>query len=229
MSVPSLIPLTGRARLVVALLAVTVVFDVVTIVFDAWEISTIDDFVDGTASTNALSASDSRQAAIALLVFIAFVLTAIVFIRWFHAAYRNLVALGASELRFTTGWAIGAWFVPLLCFWWPKQIADDIWRGSDPEAPPAQGLAFREGAVAAFVTLWWVFWLATSIGGNLAVRVLFSADTLDDYRNSARVDIGVSLLDIAAAVLAIGVVRRITARQLERESQLAAVEPAPSG
>jgi len=53
---------------------------------------------------------------------------------------------------------------------------------------------------------------------------LFSADTLDDYRYSAWVDIGVSLLDIAAAALAIVVVRRITARQLERET---GIEAAP--
>ena len=220
----SLIPLAGRARLAVALLVVTIVLDVVTIVFDAWEISTIDDFVRGTATSAALDRSDSRQAAIGLVVFIAFVLTAIAFLRWFNAAYRNLAPLGADGLRFGTGWSIGAWFVPVLNLWRPKQIADEIWRGSDPASSPAEGGALHRSRGAALVTVWWALWLAASIGGNIAARALFSADTLDDYRYSAWVDIGVSLLDIAAAALAIAVVRRITARQLERET---GIEAAP--
>jgi hypothetical protein len=42
-----------------------------------------------------------------------------------------------------------------------------------------------------------------------------------------RVDIALSLLDIAAAVLAVIVVLRITARQLERESRIEAVSMVP--
>ncbi len=69
-----------------------------------------------------------------------------------------------------------------------------------------------------------------AIGVNLAARLLFSADSLDDYRSSDWVDIVVSLLDIAATVLAVMVVRRITA-PLGR-SRIAAVyvaRPLPVG
>ena len=91
--------------------------------------------------------SDHRQQIVNVVGFALLAVTAIAFIWWFHAAYRNSAARGTWKLRFTSRWAIGAWFVPILAFWRPKQIADDIWRASEPRAPrvdeqeahPAQG------------------------------------------------------------------------------------------
>jgi hypothetical protein len=229
MDLSALIPLGNRARLAVAFLAVTAVLDVVAIWFDLWEIRVIDDFVaDPLASTDALSSSDSRQQVIGLLVVLAFIATAIVFIRWLHAAYKNIVTLGAGELRFTPGWTIGAWFVPFLNLWRPKQIVDDIWRASDPAAPPRQGIDWRGRRTSALLTAWWVFWILTSTIGNASARILFAADTLDDFRHSAQVDAANSVLDMVAAILAILVVRRVTARQHEREERLRSLAPLPT-
>ena len=53
-------------------------------------------------------------------------------IAWTSRLYRNLRPLGVRRLRFTEGWAIGGWFVPFVNLVRPKQILNDIWRGSDP-------------------------------------------------------------------------------------------------
>ena len=54
--------------------------------------------------------------------FLIFVISASLFILWFWRSHRNLGALGAEDLRFTTGWAIRTVNEPLV----PK---DTTWLG----------------------------------------------------------------------------------------------------
>ncbi len=71
---------------------------------------------------------------------------------WTGRMYRNLFALGVEELRFTPGWGVGAWFVPLLNFVRPKQIIDDTWRAT---SPGAMARGWRGLPVPATLHVWW--------------------------------------------------------------------------
>ena len=86
------------------------------------------------------------------------------FIAWLHRVYKNVRGLGADELRYDGGWAIGGWFVPILAWWRPKEIVNDTWRASDP----ALGVHARrydwEGAPVPGVFLAW--WLAYNFWGS---------------------------------------------------------------
>ena len=110
-----------------------------------------------------LEGSDLRVGAMALLDVVVF-LTAFGFlIAWTNRAYRNLPALGANDLRFTPGWAVGGWFVPFLNFVRPKQIMNDIWRGSSPE--DYAGDDWRGRSVTPLLHWWWGLWI---VGGLLS-------------------------------------------------------------
>ncbi len=37
-------------------------------------------------------------------------------------------AVAPTERRYGHGWAIGGWFVPILNFWRPMQVVNDVWR-----------------------------------------------------------------------------------------------------
>jgi hypothetical protein len=206
------LPLEGRARWATVLLGGTIIVDLVAIASDFREISAINDFLDGDFDTTALSDSDDLQSFVALITFIALAATGIAFIRWFYAAYRNVTLLAPSEVRYKPGWAIGAWFVPFLNIWRPKQIADDIWRVSEQQPPPAYDQPSRLGATEALMKWWWAFWIIGTFVGNFGARALLGTRTLADIRDSDKVDIASTLLDIAAAVLAIVVIQRITGR-----------------
>ena len=195
------------------LLAATIVVNVVAIGSNLSEISAINGFLDGSnPDPGALSSSDDRQALVALCKFIAFLATGFTFIRWFHAAYRNVTALAPAEVRFKPGWAIGAWFVPILCIWRPKQIADDIWRVSDLQPRLAAERVSRIGKTTTVLALWWTLWIIGAFLGNFSARLVFGNDTLADIRNSDKLEIAALCIDIAAAMFAILVVQRITTR-----------------
>ena len=88
--------------------------------------------------------NDNRQAVVGVSQFALYVACIVFFIAWFRQAYRNIEALGAASLRHSHGWAIGSWFVPFLNLVRPKQIANDVWRGSDPDVPLERQAYWRD-------------------------------------------------------------------------------------
>ena len=218
--------LDRRSKLVFVALGLTIAIDLVAIWADLREMRLMDRMIVGDApSPGELDASDNRQAVVGVLELAVLVAAAVVFLRWFSRAYKNLPGLGASDLRFTFGWAIGAWFVPILNIWRPKQIANDIWRASDPAAAPDQGVTWRTKAVPWLLTVWWILWIASTYVGNQGLRSAFSSNTPQDVQSGDYVDVASVVLDIGAAALAIAVVSTITRRQEARVRVLAALTP----
>ena len=177
-------------------------------------------------SDAAVDESDTRVAVVAIVQVAAYLTAMVLFIRWFHRAYRNLPALGASGIRFRPGWAIGGWFVPILGLWRPKQIANDIWRASDPDRPTGQGMGWQEAAVPTLLGLWWAAFLLENWLGNIAFRLsIRGGDEIPDLERETVVFALSDLVGIAGALLAAEVVRRTTARQEERAARLAGGPP----
>jgi hypothetical protein len=216
-------PLEGRARWAVIGLVAVILSDLVAIWSDVLEIDLMNRLIEGEeVPEEDLDASDVRQGTVALVQLAVFLVAVVFFIRWFHAAYSNLRALGQPNLRYGIGWAIGAWFVPILNLFRPKQIANDIWRGSTPEAPTLTQAAWRDVPVSPILLhVWWAAWIATSIVGNIAGRAWWTGNTPDELKSAAQLDIAASMVDIVAAVLAIAVVRSLTARQQARAHRVA--------
>jgi len=69
---------------------------------------------------------------LALVWLLAFIAAGGVFIWWFRRAYGNLPALGVPQ-KYSPGWAVGAWFVPILNLFRPWKMTEEIWRGSSPD------------------------------------------------------------------------------------------------
>jgi hypothetical protein len=134
-----------------------------------------------------------------LLDIAGFVATVVLFSMWVHRAYRNLPALGAAGLKYTPGWAVGWWFVPILNIWRPYLVMRDLWRHS---APMARSWTLLK--------VWWAMWLISNYLDNIVFRL-----TLQGQSNIVA-DMVSTFLDMVAAVLAVAVVRRITAWQLDR-------------
>lgn len=115
---------------------------------------------------------------------------------------------------------MGAWFVPILNWFRPKQIANDIWRGTDPQPPPRQD----EPPVAPLVHWWWAAWLVAGLLGNLSFRLIDDARTLDAERTAVAVDIAAGISYVVAGVLALRFVRAVTEREAARAAALHGAE-----
>jgi len=145
--------------------------------------------------------------------------TGIVFILWFRRAYRNLPALGIFNLRWSPGWAVGAWFVPFLNLVRPVRIAADIWRCSEPTLP--MQASRPRGRVPATLALWWAAWLGASVPIVVASLVSRHATSSADLETASLCRLVGDALQIAAAVFAILFVFDVANRQKLRAKVLA--------
>jgi Domain of unknown function (DUF4328)/Protein of unknown function (DUF2510) len=187
------------------------------------------------SATQLIDARDAAKTALTVSTIIQLV-ASVAFLPWFHRAYRNLARIGA-DLRYTTGWAIGAWFIPIFSWWRPKQIANDIWRGSSLD----QGLQdpqWHARPVSSLVHWWWASYLGwgllntigwTVAGGN---SDLTASGAIDTEKTGIGFIIAASIVGIVGIVLAVLMVRRITQNQdavLGSTPGSLAATPTPSG
>jgi hypothetical protein len=70
----------------------------------------------------------------------------VMFLFWFYRARVNAEGHGWPQ-RLSRGWAIGAWFAPVLNFWFPFRIMVDIWRAGLPEQARTN--------IAILPGIWW--------------------------------------------------------------------------
>ena len=139
-----------------------------------------------------------------------FAAAAALFLIWFHRSYRNLPALRAQERRFSPGSAVGWWFVPVACFWMPLRAAAEMWHATDPRLPLTAGGSRRQFGPSALLAGWWAAWLISLALVNLA----------DGRSDQPVVSLVSGAATIVAALLAIAVVRSLSARQDARWARL---------
>jgi Domain of unknown function (DUF4328)/Septum formation len=176
-------------------------------VLNAIHLNVLD--VDNFAGGDAVVASDERLVAGGAALLATFVVSTILWLLWFHRAYRNVESFGSVDERYSSRWAVGAWFVPIANLFVPKQIANDIWRGTDRQPHPG----FAEPPVAPLVHWWWAAWLVANLLGNLSFRLIDDARTLDAERTAVAVDIAAGISFVVAGVLALRFVRAVTERE----------------
>ena len=175
-------------------------------------------------SIDEANASDTRQAVIGGVQLLLFLVTIVVFIVWFRRMYRNLPSLGARNLRFTPGWAVGAWFVPFLNWVRPVQMTNDIWKASDPEMPDAVDTPWRSRPSTALIGFWWAAWIVSNFAGQFSFSVPVDYNDLDTLQRSSAALIVADIASVIVTLFAIALVWRMTARQEVRARRLISAE-----
>jgi Domain of unknown function (DUF4328) len=212
-------PLAGRAAAATAVFGLLLVLDVVAVGSSLLEVRLLDRLAAGeTVPDSRLEANDTRQMMIGMAQFALFVACIVTFIRWLHRAYANVDAISPPYRRYDTGWAIGAWFVPILNLFRPKQIVNDVWRSGQP---PHQRPTWWLG-------LWWLGWLASNVIGRIAFPNLDEDATLPELRQDSINFMIADGFDVAVLALAILTIRVTTRRQQARADAIAAEPRAPA-
>ncbi|MFJ2648521.1 DUF4328 domain-containing protein [Streptomyces sp. NPDC087420] len=205
----------GLSQAVVVLLGVAIVADLFSLLVgfnlhSAWR-DVLSAGYDGSSGdsyerTETLYGLSGGLQALSLLV------CGVVFIVWFNRIRGNAETFAPDAHSKSSGWAVWGWVVPVVNFWYPRRIALDIWTASGPEPhlglakPPSRGL----------INAWWTLWIVTVLHGNLASRMYERAEEGTDIQQALVQLMASDVIDIAAAVLAILVVRQLTAMQHQK-------------
>ena len=140
---------------------------------------------------------------------------------WIHRAHRNLPSLGVSGLRYSPGWAVGGFFVPILNLFRPFQVTTEIWKASDPIPDVNDSLAWQSAPTSPLVIFWWVLFLLSGFIGNIVLQISLQAETWSEILTASWLTFAMDFVYIPAAILAILVIRNIDRRQMEKSQRLA--------
>jgi hypothetical protein len=218
-------PLETVSRLAVGGLVALIAIEGFSLIDDLNRIALDHSFLsDGFVGRDEVDHADNLDTISGISLLVGYLLIGpLTFIPWFHRAYSNLPRLGFRELRYGPGWAIGSWFVPILNLWRPKQIANDIYRASDPAKSPR--LNYWTEPLTPLLGWWWGLFIGAGFVEQIGTRIAIGANQDEFIReHSAKESVRLeqtgliitsvgTVLMIIAAVLAIRVVLMLTERQ----------------
>ena len=127
----------GRASLATIALGALIVISAVGVVSTFQEITLLQGIADGAYANVSdaefyavADANDSRQAIVGLLYLAIYLVTVVVFLMWQYRVRKNADDIGTTGLRFSPGWVVGWWFVPIMNFFRPYQVMKELWQSN---------------------------------------------------------------------------------------------------
>jgi hypothetical protein len=204
---------TGAATAATILISLALVREVLVSATN-WRLYFVaHDYLAGRATAADLEAADTD--ALATLVswpsFLVWIAAGVAFVVWLWRARINAELMsGAAAHRRSRGWVVGGWAAPVVNLWIPYQVVADIWRASAP----------RRSAPLTLVNAWWaLFAAATVVVKPIQWRMAAKFDSEQDVLSNANVSTLLTALYLAAGLLIILIVRRITAWQTHGHAQ----------
>ena len=164
-------------------------------------------FQDAVDIENAYAFSD-------VLDLIGLLVIAVTWLFWMRRLRHNVLALGRKP-EYRPAWIFWGWLTPILNFFRPFQIIRDLWRKSDPE--PGSGTLDDP---PWFYLWWWVSYVVTSRVASAILGSIQEPETLGQLRSLIDRYLIVDLIELPALVLAVMVIRTLTARQVEAGARL---------
>jgi hypothetical protein len=204
------------ARVIVTLLGLSSLLALVMVAFRLGEQGLLARIANlEFVSEEEVTGSDARIAALAGVQILTLVVTGIIWLVWQHRGQANLVAARVPGLRFTPGWAVGWWFVPFANLVKPFQTMRELWKASGGEED------WRHSRTWPVVGWWWAAWLTSGVLGRIGGTLVGGATTLEIIRSGSQVLLLTELVVLAAAILAIVLIRSVTDRQRRLGARIA--------
>ncbi|GAA1022904.1 hypothetical protein Aple_100530 [Acrocarpospora pleiomorpha] len=211
-------PARGLAVTVAIMIVINLVVETLSALVSLQRYSIIGDVIENPQSIDlqAVEDNDTLYAGSGILQLATLVIAGVCYWIWLFRVRANAEALDPTVTqRRGKPWLIFGWFLPIVSFWFPKQIINDIWTASEPRRRPPGGL----------VLAWWLTWILSAIGENVLGRLLLAGEELEQLRTVALLEVVVFPLTLVSGVLAIVVVNKITALQAQPRPAPAPVYP----
>jgi hypothetical protein len=203
------------ARIALATTILLLVLAGIDLVFWVFEVMVFLFLISGSFNLGRLLDYERTENLLLILRWGLFFGTAILFSFWFYRVYANLELLKAQWLEYTPGWAVGYLYIPIIQLFKPCQVAQEIWKASNPSA---SGSNWKEGGGSNLIGGWWAAWVAGLLIGRLGMLLLRPPGregpvSLGALKLGAVASICSILLVLVADVLLVLVIRGVMRRQ----------------
>jgi len=210
-------PIQGIAKAVVLLLVAQIVIAIAEAIALAHRIDVLQQLRNGSiAAAREGAAADDFVTTMATFDTIAFLTTVVIWCIWQHRAQTNAIELAGGGLRFTPGWAVGWWFIPIANLWKPFQAVRELWKASHG------GVAWQSLRTWPVIGWWWAIWMVSLVhvwfgehsgGVSFGTMPMGTPITPTDIVTRDKWQILSLALRVFAAALAIKIVRSVVHAQ----------------
>ncbi|WP_394220394.1 DUF4328 domain-containing protein [Alteromonas gracilis] len=195
------------------LLYAQVLIAVIAIGSNLLEYQLLSDFQDGVYFSQEMAvadaeANDKRQQIIALMYLGIFIVSGYFILKWIYQSNQNARQLGAKDMAFTPAWSIGFYVIPIVCLWKPYQAMKEIWKASHNPTN------WQMESASPILGLWWFFWIANNILGQVVYRMLDRAEEISQIMNVNIVSQVSELLSIPLAIVTWLLISKISSAQM---------------
>ena len=173
-----------------------------------WQKAVIDGGVarDFDAGLDALHPVDFILVGVGLLQMLTYVTTVVLWGMWSVRANKNMRALEpGGYFRFTPGWTVGWFFIPIAWLFKPFQAVKEMLVRSSTDG-------FSKTTVLGW---WWAAWLIGNIVSHISLRLGGWNETPAQTSMLAPVNVVAEALTVASGICAVIIIRTINKNQLE--------------
>jgi len=153
-----------------------------------------------------VDAGSLREAIVAILAVLAYIISGITFIMWFRRAYYNLHQSVSHRLRHSEGWAAGSWFVPILCLYRPYQIMKELYLETKGLLTK-KGMDMNLNLTTHLLGWWWTLWIISCIFGQIVSKFALRAETLNELMTSSIIDMISSSITVPLALITVKIIK----------------------
>jgi len=146
----------------------------------------------------------NREAIMGFLCFIAYIASAVFFLRWFKTAYHNLGQ--KTDVRRSSGWAIGSWFIPIGNLFIPYQIMKEIYTQTKAFLI-ARDCEIGRTLTSSYLGWWWALWIIDGFLGKAYFRLILKAKELPELILATQIDMASSIAGIPLALITIKIIK----------------------
>lgn len=190
-----------------------IIVSVLLILSISWEIKILWDFKNGTFSNQTdfitvLASAEEITINLSFLFISLFLGGGILIFKWIHRCNKNVRALGSKQMKFSPGWSVGWFFVPIANLFKPFHVMNEIWSAS--HSPNDWSANEKPKAILK----WWILWIASNSVPQISSNLEEKAQTIDEFMKISFLNLGGEVLWIILCFAFISIVTKISQAQI---------------
>jgi hypothetical protein len=163
-------------------------------------------------------AHDLRDGIIGFATMFIYIACIIIFLRWTYKSSQITHLSGAQGLRFSPGWSVGWYFIPIASLWKPFQAFKQIYQVS------IQINDWQNVSIPSYLRWWWGLFILGGIISNILIRIYleagFNSDLdFDGLQSIYIIELISYSIDIACILIIVRIVKEISYRYNSNEFQ----------
>jgi hypothetical protein len=206
-------PISSLALWVQGTFLISAIVTAVSVFSKFLQVQLVNKVIDGRyVSLAQAQANDNREAIIGRIYLAIFIISAIIFLVWVYRANKNLHSFVRPVMTYSSGWAVGWYFIPFMSLFRPYQVMNEISKASDPNIDISLDSVTHLPS-SSVVGIWWALFIISNFIGNFVFRIALGSDTPSEILTASYAYIVSDVIDIVGFMITIIMVIKISQNQ----------------